>query len=205
MDQGQELKTGGSNDRSCATEGCTRPRHAKGMCSTCYKNKAWSEGKARPTPEAAARATAKRQANNVNPVGHWGKWKGVSCSTEGCEKPAKAKGLCNGCYSSKAWAEGKNRYPAETLRNNRLKSRYGITSKDYDEMLENQNGCCAICKQPPNENNTNPNQGGKLCVDHCHDTKKVRGLLCNDCNLAIGYAKTESTMLSAAEYIRHHS
>jgi hypothetical protein len=41
-----------------------------------------------------------------------------------------------------------------------------------------------------------------LCVDHCHDTNRVRGLLCNDCNLAIGRGKTPEILEAAAEYLR---
>jgi DNA-binding sugar fermentation-stimulating protein len=56
-------------------------------------------------------------------------------------------------------------------------------------MLAEQGGLCAVCKQPPTQNNTRAHWDGKLCVDHCHDTGRVRGLLCNDCNLAVGYGR----------------
>jgi hypothetical protein len=44
-----------------------------------------------------------------------------------------------------------------------------------------------------------------LCVDHDHDTGKIRGLLCNDCNLAVGYGKTAEVLQRAAEYVRDRS
>lgn len=63
--------------------------------------------------------------------------------------------------------------------------KYGIDHRDYDELLDKQNGVCAICLKPESKKH----QSGKianLSVDHAHDTGKVRGLLCSKCNFAIG-------------------
>ena len=79
-------------------------------------------------------------------------------------------------------------------RNHRLQREYGITNKDYEVMVENQNGFCAICKTKPKT---------LLCVDHNHKTGEVRGLLCNDCNSGIGFLKDNISILeSAIEYLR---
>lgn len=72
---------------------------------------------------------------------------------------------------------------------------YGITQMEYDEMLKAQEGVCKICKQPPGPGNT---KGGKLYVDHCHNSNKVRGLLCQPCNLVIGCAKDDVSILQSA-------
>lgn len=58
---------------------------------------------------------------------------------------------------------------------------YGITPEEFFSLEEKQGGVCAICKQPERRFN-----GGRLCVDHCHATKRVRGLLCNVCNTFLG-------------------
>ena len=64
---------------------------------------------------------------------------------------------------------------------------YGITLKDKIQMFENQNKSCAICdNQFPFE---------KIKVDHCHKTEKIRGLLCDDCNLCLGKLKENTTTL----------
>jgi hypothetical protein len=50
-----------------------------------------------------------------------------------------------------------------------------------------------------------PTMGDTIIVnpnDHCHDSRKVRGLLCNDCNLAVGYGKTPEVLDAAARYLR---
>lgn len=84
-------------------------------------------------------------------------------------------------------------FPAR--RNMILKKRYGITSVEYDAMLAKQNGACAICHKL-SENNRN----GKLFVDHCHDTGRVRGLLCLNCNRAIA-SLTVTQLLDAVKYL----
>ena len=60
-----------------------------------------------------------------------------------------------------------------------IKSNYGITVDEYFELLNLQNGRCAVCKKLPDANK-------KLSVDHCHTTGRVRGLLCYKCNTAAG-------------------
>lgn len=80
-----------------------------------------------------------------------------------------------------------------------LRRTYGITADDYDEMLAGQGGGCAICESPTSGDPRRP----RLHVDHCHDTGKVRGLLCSDCNRALGQFKDcPDRLVAAADYIR---
>lgn len=75
-----------------------------------------------------------------------------------------------------------------------LKYNYGISVKEYDLMFEKQGGCCAICGKPSIER--------ALSTDHDHETGKVRGLLCRNCNLALGHFKDDvSLMKRAIEYL----
>ena len=62
----------------------------------------------------------------------------------------------------------------------RLQRIFDISLADYDNMLEEQGGGCAICGKTPEEN------GRRLSVDHDHETGEVRGLLCMDCNVSLG-------------------
>lgn len=71
-------------------------------------------------------------------------------------------------------------------------NRYGITVDHYNEMLMTQNGVCAICSKSPS------GKKQRLCVDHCHKTGEVRGLLCNDCNVGIGRLKDDIELLVSA-------
>lgn len=136
---------------------------------------------------------------------HWGKWRGVECSVDGCSNSVSAKGLCKRCYNAAVWRSGKHRLTDVQKRNSHLKYRYGMAAEDYNAMLAAQGGCCAICRQPPTKENTRAGREPKLYVDHCHDSNRIRGLLCNHCNLAIGYAKSEPVLLAAAEYVRFHN
>jgi hypothetical protein len=61
----------------------------------------------------------------------------------------------------------------------KLKKLYGITIEQYDQLLSNQNGCCAICKKSQTQFKR------KLHVDHNHITGQVRGLVCVSCNSGI--------------------
>lgn len=74
---------------------------------------------------------------------------------------------------------------AEILRN------HGVTREQYESMLASQNGVCAICQQPNAINR-------RLHVDHDHNSGKVRGLLCTNCNPMLGFAKDNKEVLRAA-------
>lgn len=85
-----------------------------------------------------------------------------------------------------------------------LQRRFGISLYDYSQMLINQNGKCAICNGADGGNRNGEPKA--LAVDHCHATGKVRGLLCEACNQAIGkFKEDEQIMLSAIAYLRKHA
>lgn len=68
----------------------------------------------------------------------------------------------------------------------KLMSRYGLTRQAYDQMVEDQNGLCAICQEAPLIKLLRP-----LWVDHNHTTGQVRALLCAGCNILIGLIETK--------------
>jgi hypothetical protein len=74
------------------------------------------------------------------------------------------------------------------VRDTELKKNYGIGLSDWEQMHAAQGGVCAICKQCENEKSF---RYANLAVDHCHATGKVRGLLCNSCNRAIGFLQDD--------------
>ena len=76
----------------------------------------------------------------------------------------------------------------------------GWTQDEYEKLLEAQGGRCAICKRPENMRISQIHQ--PLSVDHDHKTNKVRGLLCHNCNVALGLLDDSPEILSAAiEYL----
>lgn len=83
------------------------------------------------------------------------------------------------------------------IRSWNLKKLYNVTLEEYDLMLDQQNGGCAICGSPQGEG-----RSGILHVDHCHTTGRIRGLLCGNCNKALGCMKDSSDLLrKGAEYL----
>lgn len=75
------------------------------------------------------------------------------------------------------------------------KYKYGITWEQYKQMLADQNGLCALCEKTDGA-------GRRLSVDHDHDTGFIRGLLCVNCNAAIGgFGESVQLLQKAIEYI----
>lgn len=74
----------------------------------------------------------------------------------------------------------------------RLKNVYKITEAEYDRLFTEQAGRCRICQRHRDE------LGKELCVDHCHETGKIRGLLCHACNAGIGYLRHNPENLGRA-------
>jgi len=90
-------------------------------------------------------------------------------------------------------------YEKNWRENNREKHRaikvhykYGLCEKELNSMLLEQNYSCKICGMSQSE------MKKALCVDHCHETGKVRGLLCDNCNKAIGLLKDSVRLLNNA-------
>ncbi len=82
----------------------------------------------------------------------------------------------------------------------RMKNEYGITMDDYIKMRDAQGGVCAVCG-----NHETKKCGGivqPLSVDHDHSSNKIRGLLCDACNVMIGRARDDPAVLrNAAKYL----
>lgn len=97
---------------------------------------------------------------------------------------------------AKYMKEYRKRRP-ERVRNTVLKRMFGITVDEYEAMLKAQGGVCKICEKPQVKS------GVRLCVDHCHGTGRIRGLLCDNCNRAIGLMRDDPDLLARAiAYLR---
>ena len=109
--------------------------------------------------------------------------------------------------AEKVNANNRKRYqsltPEEKKKRNRAQqvALYGLTLEAYDAMIEKQNSVCALCGCPE----TNPKKGN-LCIDHCHNTGKVRALLCDRCNRGIGaFGDNLDLLEKAVIYLQKHS
>lgn len=71
--------------------------------------------------------------------------------------------------------------------------KYGVSQEQYEEMLRQQGGRCAICRsKSPGRNSV------FFCIDHDHETGRVRGLLCRRCNMGLGYFGDKLKLLRRA-------
>jgi hypothetical protein len=78
---------------------------------------------------------------------------------------------------------------------NHLITAYGMTQKDFEFLVAKHDGCCHCCGK----------KRRKMCIDHDHETGKVRGLLCSNCNTAIGLmGDSVVTLQSAIDYLRSY-
>lgn len=103
-------------------------------------------------------------------------------------------GECTVCRSIRHKGYEQTPKTLEARRARHLVKTYGITPEEWDEMLANQNGACAICMTPQTTR--------KLHTDHDHRTGKIRGLLCTNCNHAIGALMDDPDLLrSAIQYL----
>lgn len=80
--------------------------------------------------------------------------------------------------AARKWVEANPEKVKINMRRRKLWRKFGITLEQYDAMLQHQGGVCALCRNPPKKK--------VLVVDHNHKNGKVRGLLCDACNRALG-------------------
>lgn len=100
--------------------------------------------------------------------------------------------VCKPCYNqyNRSYRERNKARVRTHHERSRLKAQYGISPEEYDRLFQDQGGKCAICSMEPSDR--------KLSVDHCHSTNKVRGLLCSNCNSAIGLLQEDLTLFEKA-------
>lgn len=107
---------------------------------------------------------------------------------------ANNRTACYACTSSSGYEPKKDR-------NKNLKRSYGLTLFGFGQMYAEQEGCCATCSTPlsftgVNSRETKALGSGEPCVDHCHSTGRVRGILCWSCNVALGHVRDSVEVLS---------
>lgn len=121
-------------------------------------------------------------------------WKPAEAFGENPRRPGQLRPHCDPCRR-RYERERKARDP-ETAARKRLTATmtgYGLTLADYDRMLTEQGGACLVC------GSDQPGGGHlRLVVDHCHVTGRVRGLLCNPCNIGLANFRDDPTLLASA-------
>lgn len=187
-----------------------RPHKARGLCRNCYTKQRKAERNSKPT----------RSAKCHPHLAHYGNGMCEACYARRYRKDHPEKYQLvkerqrprNRAYGLRYYRENREKalatgrasrlkYPDRIkarARRCRLKRLYGLTVDQYESAFRSQDECCKICRKKLVLNHA------KTHVDHCHATGRVRGILCNRCNLTIGlleYARSSlSTMFSYADH-----
>ncbi len=174
-------------------------------CYLCYQNKLLTEFHKDKSSTTGRAKNCKKCANEVmvelrsTPTGaetnrkNVAKWREANPEKQSALNEAKREKY-NSCEEY-----------SQTYRK-RAVLKYGISIEEYDRMLEAQGNVCAICKLPERATNKRSGRVHNLAVDHCHDSGKVRGLLCSNCNTAIGLLKENADLFqSAVNYLKENN
>ena len=107
--------------------------------------------------------------------------------------PSGIGSYCRPCHAAVVRENTKKNHGG--ARDFQLKRRYGVDSNAIAWLILQQGGACAIC-----------HDAAPVHLDHCHDGQNVRGILCFNCNRALGYFGDDlSTMARAADYLESHT
>lgn len=111
----------------------------------------------------------------------------------------KRNGMCVVCRSTRALGSTPRRGDWSARKEDvRLKRAYGISLEERGALLMAQNFCCAICRTPERTD------GHRFCVDHDHRSGRVRGLLCYNCNRALGiFGDSVEAIQRVVDYLKH--
>lgn len=113
-------------------------------------------------------------------------------------RPDGHKSQCRECVAAVNRAYTASKAGKESNRRQHMRRNYGITIDEYEELERKQGGLCAIC-------GGGEVIGRRLAVDHCHKSGKVRGLLCQACNTALGKFKDSPELLAnAIKYLQEN-
>jgi hypothetical protein len=98
----------------------------------------------------------------------------------------------------------KTKVTTENKRKHSIKTYYGVSWEEYLNIYQKSDGKCSICATPLSVHKEQNKE--TACVDHCHTTGKIRGILCRTCNRGIGYLRDSPELLKiAAGYLEKHN
>ena len=121
------------------------------------------------------------------------------------KRSASKDGISNKCKYCDLSAQKKYRSSGKSISNHR-KYKYGLTDEKFLAILSEQGSKCAICGIKLDfKPRDNKHRIGKLNIDHCHTTGKVRGFLCMKCNAGLGLFNDDfKTVYRAYKYLSKH-
>ena len=203
----------------CSCEHCYNPVVAKGLCGTHYKRfqrhgdvtqsrpTDWGKRDNHPLMDSWRQIRKYRGTKEIEPAwkDFWEFVKDVG------ERPTdkhrlvrldQSKGYLKdnmlwkeflaSSEDAKEYAKVWRKANPDKAKNSELKRMHGMSLELFNSLREEQNNSCAICKKHEDDEKL------ALAVDHCHTTGKIRGLLCANCNRALGLFKDNKDFLKSA-------
>lgn len=172
---------------TCKEDGCDRKVLSRGWCNKHY-GYAYRHGL---IADVRTYGESYHRLTNVDPVA-----KTATCSVcgDGVAVRIRPSGRSAECKTVRRTnAHGKKRGSQSEWK--RL-TKYGLTREQLKELIERSGGRCAIC---------DIDFDTKFQVDHCHETGLVRALLCQRCNIALGwFDDSPPRVLAAYMYLKAH-
>lgn len=155
---------------TCSQDGCTRWTVGQGLCGKHYS--------------ALVSYPKRKAALLASKAGRICGWCGEPIDPS---RPAKTIYCSRTCKQNEVKASGRQR---EAALRSYYKRQYGLTVEEVERMRARG---CDICGA-----SNGSGRWGQLHIDHCHDTGKVRGVLCGHCNSGVGYFRNDPSLLRAA-------
>lgn len=116
----------------------------------------------------------------------------VKCNNHIFYLDRNKKRLCLSCHQKRLHLYEKSPKGKQKRKGYNFKRQYNFSVDEFQKLKKQQKGRCAICHKRK-----------QLCVDHNHKSRKIRGLLCRTCNLAIGFFFDQIQLLEEAiRYLR---
>ena len=207
----------------CAIEECPESAYCRGWCSKHYVRwRAHGDPRKVIAPKRAMRLSPADVDTESKVCSTCKRNLPLSAYYRRAETPDGLQYRCKDCIrdaTNKKFAEDpefraqRKRYARTRPEAQRERSRqrqrrnlgmYGLTMDEFEKMAAAQGGVCAICGKPPYGDHENPRKT-RLSVDHDHETRKVRGLLCDVCNVGLGHFKDNPDLLAAAIRYLHET
>lgn len=167
---------------------------AAGMSEEWY-NDFWTfVAEVTPRPTRASRLLRRDKDQPLSKANHEWQEPALSIETQNSKKEYMRK-----------WAIAYRAKNPEKFKSYSFKKRFGVDYATYRLMAQAQGNVCAICAKPESAVNPKSLEPRLLAIDHCHNTGKVRGLLCSKCNTGIGSLNDDvSRLRSAIAYLERH-
>jgi len=128
---------------------------------------------------------------------------GYETQCKECRK--KIEKPCDGKKKYSRWKELHGKNCPIIRKNSFLKFNFGITLEQYNILLEKQSGVCSICKKKEKQKHHITGKRKSLTVDHDHKLNKIRGLLCSNCNRALGlFGDSLENIKCAVKYLENN-